>query len=103
MNADRLFSSTALAFGLLFCTGVQAAEAKDQVAGMSRERLARIAPSMNERMWGNPIVQANLHRLGEHGYTIIPPDEGWLACRTVGVGRMAQPADIVATISRLLS
>lgn len=54
-----------------------------------------LAPAMNTRMWENGIVQANLNRLAEHGYHQVAPGEGWLACRTIGKGRMAEPDEIL--------
>ncbi|MFQ5424493.1 MAG: bifunctional phosphopantothenoylcysteine decarboxylase/phosphopantothenate--cysteine ligase CoaBC [Phycisphaerae bacterium] len=57
-----------------------------------------LAPAMNTRMWENPIVQANLETLARHGVRIVPPGEGWLACRTIGTGRMAEPDEIVEHI-----
>ena len=59
-------------------------------------------PAMNNRMWANPITQANANKLCELGYRMIGPDEGWLACRNVGPGRMAEPARIVSEIGQLL-
>lgn len=47
-----------------------------------------IAPAMNENMYVNPIVQSNIKKLSDFGYTIIEPDEGFLACNDKGVGRM---------------
>ena len=41
-----------------------------------------LAPAMNERMWSNPFVQANVARLREAGYLIVGPERGWMACRT---------------------
>jgi len=61
-----------------------------------------LAPAMNTRMWENPIVQDNLRKLEEHGVRFVPPGEGWLACRTVGSGRMAEPEEIVAIVEALL-
>jgi phosphopantothenoylcysteine decarboxylase/phosphopantothenate--cysteine ligase len=61
-----------------------------------------LAPAMNTRMWQNPIVQANVMKLRGTGYPIIEPVSGWLACRTVGPGRMAEPETILAeAIERL--
>ncbi len=57
-----------------------------------------LAPAMNERMWGNPIVQRNVTTLTELGYTFIGPREGWLACRGVGPGRMAEASKILEAI-----
>jgi phosphopantothenoylcysteine decarboxylase len=61
------------------------------------------APSMNNRMWANPIVQANAGKLCELGYRFIGPDDGWLACRNVGPGRLAEPARIVEELAGILS
>ena len=48
-----------------------------------------VAPSMNTKMLENPIVQANLGRIGELlGALIVAPDSGDLACKEVGPGRM---------------
>ncbi len=61
-----------------------------------------LAPAMNERMWSNPIVEGNVAALTERGYKFIGPGEGWLACRTVGRGRMAEPGEILdAVIAQL--
>lgn len=57
-----------------------------------------LAPAMNTRMWQNPIVQANVTRLRGTGYPIIEPVSGWLACRTVGPGRMAEPEAILEEV-----
>lgn len=55
-------------------------------------------PSMNSRMWQNPVVQSNLELLQQRGHLFVSPAEGWLACRTVGPGRMAEPDTIVEAI-----
>jgi phosphopantothenoylcysteine decarboxylase/phosphopantothenate--cysteine ligase len=62
-----------------------------------------LAPAMNARMWDNRFVQANLKRLREAGYHLVGPGEGWLACRTVGMGRMAEPHEIVEAAASLLA
>ncbi|MEK6643729.1 MAG: flavoprotein [Planctomycetota bacterium] len=54
-----------------------------------------IAPAMNTRMWDHPAVQANLRLLVERGAMTVGPNEGWLACRAVGKGRMAEPDEIL--------
>lgn len=56
------------------------------------------APTMNSRMWANPILQENLEKLQQLGHCFVGPAEGWLACRTTGAGRMAEPADIIDTV-----
>ena len=53
-----------------------------------------IAPAMNENMWNNPFVQENMSKLKKHGYHIVEPETGFLACGTNGVGRMKEPEEI---------
>lgn len=61
-----------------------------------------IAPAMNTRMWEAPPTQANIERLKGWGIHVIGPAEGFLACRTVGPGRMVEPADILARATEML-
>jgi phosphopantothenoylcysteine decarboxylase len=61
------------------------------------------APSMNHRMWENRIAQENVAKLESAGYHFIGPEEGWLACRNVGAGRLADPQKIVDEIVTILA
>lgn len=61
------------------------------------------APAMNNRMWDNRITQENVAKLKGHGYRMIGPEPGWLACRNVGTGRMSEPAKILEEVTALLS
>lgn len=61
-----------------------------------------IAPAMNDRMFGNPMVQANIERLKAEGYAFIDPEAGYLACGSVAVGRLADPEKIVARVKAML-
>ena len=61
------------------------------------------APSMNDRMWDNPITKENVAKLQKLGYPFIGPEAGWLACRNVGAGRLSEPEKIVDEITRLLT
>ena len=61
-----------------------------------------LAPTMNTRMWENPFVQSNVARLKEAGFQLVGPGEGWLACRTVGIGRMAEPDEITQAAAKIL-
>lgn len=47
-----------------------------------------IAPAMNTNMFENSIVQENIDKLKRHGYTIIQPEVGLLACKDVGTGKL---------------
>lgn len=52
-----------------------------------------ISPAMNTNMYENSIVQENLVKLKRHGYLIIEPEVGLLACKDVGAGKL--PAENV--------
>ena len=56
------------------------------------------APSMNVNMYQNTITQDNVKKLRRLGYSFIDPEEGDLACGYRGVGRLADPEDIVEDI-----
>ena len=45
-----------------------------------------IAPAMNKYMFMNTIVQENIEKLKRHGYQIISPAVGRLACNDTGIG-----------------
>jgi len=63
-----------------------------------------LAPGMNTGMWNNPATQANLTRLRDYGnYFFIEPTTGRLACRTEGVGRMADVDTLFDAIHALLA
>ena len=53
-----------------------------------------LAPAMNTNMWNNPFVRENLAKLKAHGYYILEPDDGFLACGTSGTGRMREVEEI---------
>ncbi len=61
-----------------------------------------IAPAMNTSMWHHPATQRNLEQLRADGVTIIEPDEGEMACGTVGPGRLSEPERIVAAALEIL-
>ncbi len=54
-----------------------------------------IAPAMNERMWLNKATQANVALLRGRGVLFIGPRIGALACGDTGIGRMAEPDEII--------
>jgi phosphopantothenoylcysteine decarboxylase/phosphopantothenate--cysteine ligase len=61
-----------------------------------------VCPAMHTEMWEQPAVQANVALLRERGVHVVDPVAGPLAGGDVGVGRLAEPADIVAACDRLL-
>lgn len=62
-----------------------------------------IAPAMNTRMWEHPSTRRNIAQLIGDGVSVIDPDEGEMACQTIGPGRLADPNDIVAAALNLLA
>ncbi len=62
-----------------------------------------IAPAMNVEMWNHPATQANLQILQARGVQFVDPGSGYQACGEVGVGRLAEPEDIVKKAIELLS
>jgi phosphopantothenoylcysteine decarboxylase/phosphopantothenate--cysteine ligase len=72
-------------------------------AAMDRARQpVLLAPSMNAVMYRQPSTQRNLSRLAEDGFRIIPPAEGWQACRTEGVGRLPEPEVLLGHVRSAL-
>src|SRR6267142_848857 len=61
-----------------------------------------VAPAMNVEMWAHPATRDNVQRLRDRGVHFIDPEEGYLACRTVGAGRLAEPSDIVRRACEIL-
>jgi len=57
-----------------------------------------IAPAMNTRMWMHPATADNLALLRARGVQVVEPASGLLADGEVGVGRLADPADIADAV-----
>src|SRR5512134_475850 len=62
-----------------------------------------LAPAMNTQMYASPAVVENVEVLLERGFTFVDPDEGELACGTVGPGRLADTPKIVEMARILLA
>ena len=65
---------------------------------LARRCALMVAPAMNVEMWGNPATQRNLRTLREDGVAFAGPAAGDQACGETGMGRMLEPADIVAEV-----
>jgi phosphopantothenoylcysteine decarboxylase/phosphopantothenate--cysteine ligase len=61
-----------------------------------------IAPAMNTTMWEHPATQRNVQRLKADGAFFIEPDDGEMACGTIGPGRLSEPDRIVAAAIKIL-
>ncbi|UOM36426.1 bifunctional phosphopantothenoylcysteine decarboxylase/phosphopantothenate--cysteine ligase CoaBC [Acuticoccus sp. I52.16.1] len=62
------------------------------------------APAMNPHMWAHPATARNVARLAADGVRFIGPEAGEMAERgEAGVGRLAEPAAILAAIDAALA
>ncbi|MBI1953269.1 MAG: hypothetical protein HYS41_04010 [Candidatus Omnitrophica bacterium] len=61
-----------------------------------------VVPAMNTAMYEHPATQENLARLKRFGYGVVGPIQGELACRQVGMGHIADNAEILSAIHRTL-
>lgn len=61
-----------------------------------------VAPAMNPRMWAHPATRANAEALRARGVVFVGPDEGETAEGELGVGRMAEPDEILREARNLL-
>jgi phosphopantothenoylcysteine decarboxylase/phosphopantothenate--cysteine ligase len=57
-----------------------------------------LAPAMNPSMWRHAAVVANVETLRSRGALFVGPSAGEVACGEEGVGRMAEPAEILDAI-----
>jgi phosphopantothenoylcysteine decarboxylase/phosphopantothenate--cysteine ligase len=62
-----------------------------------------VAPSMNWRMYENPLFRKNLDSLVSAGIIQVGPEKGGLACGEDGIGRMSEVSDIIDSIRAALS
>ena len=63
-----------------------------------------LAPAMNNRMYEHAATQANLRTLRERGVVVLEPGTGRLASKgEEGVGRLAEPAEMLAACDALLA
>jgi len=62
-----------------------------------------VCPSMNVNMWEHPATQANVNSLKQHGYHLLDPEAGYLACGWQGKGRLPDPEQIVKALEKILN
>src|SRR3989440_10388766 len=62
-----------------------------------------VAPAMNTTMWEHPATRRNLEKLRADGVRIIAPDEGEMACGTIGPGRLSEPEKIAGAALEILN
>jgi len=57
-----------------------------------------VAPAMNVEMWQNAATVRNAATLRADGVQLVGPASGGQACGEMGMGRMTEPADILADV-----
>lgn len=62
-----------------------------------------VAPAMNQQMWQNAAVQANVTTLCARGVAVFGPAAGNQACGETGSGRMLEPTQLVEAIAMRLA
>lgn len=60
-----------------------------------------IAPAMNGKMWEHPATVANVGLLKERGAIFVDVVAGELACGYEGLGKMAEPENILRVVKEL--
>jgi phosphopantothenoylcysteine decarboxylase/phosphopantothenate--cysteine ligase len=70
---------------------------------LATDRAVLLAPAMNPHMWRHPATRRNLARLAGDGAAVIGPNAGEMAeAGEAGIGRMAEPLEIVAAALSVL-
>ncbi|MFQ6017978.1 MAG: bifunctional phosphopantothenoylcysteine decarboxylase/phosphopantothenate--cysteine ligase CoaBC [Kiloniellaceae bacterium] len=70
---------------------------------LATDKPIMVAPAMNVRMWEHPATQANLDLLEKRGVLRVGPGEGDMACGEYGMGRMAEPEDLLGAIENFFA
>ncbi|MEI8395211.1 MAG: bifunctional phosphopantothenoylcysteine decarboxylase/phosphopantothenate--cysteine ligase CoaBC [Rhodospirillaceae bacterium] len=97
-NADLVVVAPATA-DLLAKMAAGLADDLASTALLATDKPVLVAPSMNGAMWEHPATQTNIGVLTGRGIRRVGPNAGELACGESGLGRMAEPEEIVAAIA----
>ena len=84
-----------------FCARLATGQAGDLLSTLclATEAPITLAPAMNRQMWANAATQANMQTLKSRSVRILGPASGEQACGEVGIGRMLEPGQIVASFT----
>lgn len=69
---------------------------------LARTCALAVAPAMNREMWAAAATQRNLEQLRADGVRLLGPAAGEQACGETGLGRMLEPAEILAALPGVL-
>ena len=62
-----------------------------------------ISPAMDEDMWNHPVTRKNLDTLHSIGNRLLQVNHGELASGLIGMGRMAEPEEILAAVGQFFT
>jgi phosphopantothenoylcysteine decarboxylase / phosphopantothenate---cysteine ligase len=69
---------------------------------LATDKPVLVAPAMNPKMWANAATTRNVAQLKKDGVAFVGPTSGEMAeAGEAGVGRLAEPAEILAAIKAL--
>jgi phosphopantothenoylcysteine decarboxylase/phosphopantothenate--cysteine ligase len=61
-----------------------------------------VAPAMHTGMWEHPATRANIELLLARGVRVVGPDRGPLAAGDEGMGRLAEPSEILRAVTEAM-
>jgi phosphopantothenoylcysteine decarboxylase/phosphopantothenate--cysteine ligase len=70
---------------------------------MAQNKPTLICPAMNDQMLNNPIVQDNIRKLRQYGYSVMESQIGELACKKTGSGRLPDIPVILDAVEEILA
>jgi phosphopantothenoylcysteine decarboxylase/phosphopantothenate--cysteine ligase len=71
---------------------------------LATDKPVLLAPAMNPHMWSNAATRRNLAQLVADGIAVVGPNAGEMAEQgEAGIGRMAEPLEIVAAVESRLA
>jgi phosphopantothenoylcysteine decarboxylase/phosphopantothenate--cysteine ligase len=70
---------------------------------LATDKPVLIAPAMNPAMWEHPATRRSIAQVQADGVRLIGPNPGDMACGETGLGRMAEPDQILEAIERILA
>jgi phosphopantothenoylcysteine decarboxylase / phosphopantothenate---cysteine ligase len=70
---------------------------------LATDKPVLIAPAMNPAMWDHPATRRSVAQVQGDGVRLIGPKAGDMACGESGLGRMAEPDQILQAIEEFLA
>jgi phosphopantothenoylcysteine decarboxylase/phosphopantothenate--cysteine ligase len=70
---------------------------------LATDKPVLIAPAMNPAMWDHPATRRSIAQVQADGVRLVGPNPGDMACGETGLGRMAEPEQILEAIEQILA